>query len=798
VSISMKLFECRKIKSKFYLFVVVFSVVFIISCVGMPVKKRHVARGEENLQKLKYQEAVMDFRAALDLDPSFAEAHWGLARAYESLGRFSETIDELRQVVALAPNNLEAKAKLGNHFLLSNPPDFAEAQKIADEILLADSRFVEGHILRASLLAAQNKPENQVVEVLNHAISLDPNRIESYLSLARYYTRQEKAAAAEEVIQKAISINSGSPLGYIEYGRFLTFTNRPNEATEQFTRAIEVAPKNLEARESLAGFYLSERAFDKAERAYVELAASQDNSPETLTMLADFYSLVGREEDAVKVFEGILVQNPDFLGARYGLGKIYLERREFEKVEQQVGELLKINETDADAHLLRARMNLLNDRADEAVMSLEKILKREPGNQAALYYMAQARLALGQIDQARAFIGDLEKYHPRYLYSRLLKIEASFLAGEPEQAFHQSNALLLALRSEVPSSDISIQKLEELRIRALVARGNANLELRKFQLANEDFREVIRRSPGSSNAYASLARSMTASGDLSQALTLYERALALDPKNFDAITGLIIALKNQKDFIAAHNRIASAIENSKSNSGEIAALYFLNANVFVAEKNLTAAENELQAAIAADANYLPAYSAYAELMYKQNKIDEAISQYNKIIERKPSAPIYTLIGILEDARNNFVESEKNYRRALELTPEISIAANNLAWNIADRETGNLDEAMQFAHSAADRNPKVAGYLDTLGWVYFKKGLYAPAIEHLRKAVALDDRESSRLGRPSNPAYRLRLAMILATSGDRLNARREVESALINQAALSADEIRSARTLLESL
>ncbi len=56
--------------------------------------------------------------------------------------------------------------------------------------------------------------------------------------------------------------------------------------------------------------------------------------------------------------------------------------------------------------------------------------------------MTQARLALGQVDQAQAFIGDLEKYHPGFLKTKLLKIQASFANGESENALRQANELL--------------------------------------------------------------------------------------------------------------------------------------------------------------------------------------------------------------------------------------------------------------------------------------------------------------------------------------------------------------------
>ena len=64
----------------------------------------------------------------------------------------------------------------------------------------------------------------------------------------------------------------------------------------------------------------------------------------------------------------------------------------------------------------------------------------------------------------------------------------------------------------------------------------------------------------------------------------------------------------------------------------------------------------------------------------------AVEQYKKVVEKKPSASVYTLIGMLEEARSNSAEAEKNYRKALEITPNTPIAANNLAWLIADRQT----------------------------------------------------------------------------------------------------------------
>src|SRR5215471_3025953 len=68
-------------------------------------KSEYVKRGEAYLKDMKFQEAALEFRNAVQIDDNLAAAHWGLAQAYEGLQRFPEMIDELRKTVALDKNN---------------------------------------------------------------------------------------------------------------------------------------------------------------------------------------------------------------------------------------------------------------------------------------------------------------------------------------------------------------------------------------------------------------------------------------------------------------------------------------------------------------------------------------------------------------------------------------------------------------------------------------------------------------------------------------------------------------------
>ena len=788
--------ECQFFYSRLSFAVTVIIGLFLLASCGQSLRS-HLERGEEFLQQRKFEEAAMQFRAATQIDDLSSEAHWGLARALEAQGKFLETVEELRKVTDLAPENLEAKAKLGNYYLLFSPPQIRESEMILDEILKQNPNFIEGHILRASILSAKERPAAEIVPHLDKAISLDKKRTESYLAKSRFFMKIDEIEKAEQVIQEAIGVNAGRSLGYIEYGRFLTYADRSAEAEAKFLKGVEVEPKNIEARESLANYYLTERQLEKAEKAYHDLVAVQENSPESRMDLANFYAVVGRDADAVKIYQGILNDAPEYARARYQLAEIFLDKKEFAKVGAELEKLFEVNQQDAEALMLRARLRLAEDNPEAAVKDLEEVLKKQPSLQTALFYMTQSRLALGQTSQARAFISDLEKYHPGYRRTALLKIQAAFAADEPEIALQEANKLIASAERAYPTSAENAQQLEDLRVRGITSRGMANLQLGKMDEAEKDLQEVVRLTPASATAKINLARFYVAGRDLAKALELYEGALQTDEKNFDALSGMVSVLNRQGETGRAKTKIDEVFKKVGGDKKVVPALYYLKADTFVAENNPNAAEAELKKAIAVDENYLPAYSAYASILITRNQTDAALQQYQKVIEKKPSAAVYTLIGMLFDAKQNFGEAEKNYRKALEVNPGTPIAANNLAWLIADQNRGNLDEALKLAQDTVDSHKGIAGYYDTLGLVNYKKGFYAQAVESFKQAVRLDEQDARAANRAVTSAYRLRLGMALASAGDKDSARREIAMALQNggQEDLSPKDLQQAKNIL---
>ena len=126
------------------------------------------------------------------------------------------------------------------------------------------------------------------------------------------------------------------------------------------------------------------------------------------------------------------------------------------------------------------------------------------------------------------------------------------------------------------------------------------------------------------------------------------------------------------------------------------------------------------------------------------------------------------------------EAKPRYEKALELDSHAAVAANNLAQMYADGNE-NLDVALQLAQTAKAGLPKAPEVDDTLGWVYYKKGLSALAIASLKQCAAAD---------PQNPSYLYHLGLAYSQNGDKVLARQTLERALkIQPDFAGADEAR---------
>ncbi|HLL17035.1 MAG TPA: tetratricopeptide repeat protein [Pyrinomonadaceae bacterium] len=761
-------------------------------------KVEHVERGEAYLTEKKFQEASLEFRNAVQIDDKLAQAHWGLARAYEGMEQYLQAFEELHRTIALDDNNLDARVRLGNYYILAYQRERkdelrAEAERLYKDVLGKDPNHIEGHILMGTVLYAFGKREDAYA-ALTRAVELNPQRIESLMSLALYHRQVGEPSKAEEVYKRALSTNDRSSLAHLEYAKFFVSQNRPDMAEAEFRRAVEVDPQSRDARRTLASFYLVNKQFDRAEESFKALAELDGGRPEGRAVLADFYASVGRYDEAANLYRQIVSDSPDYARGRHRLAELMLQRGDQAGAMGQVEEALKKNPNDREGLILRARLRLNQDKPKEAIEDLEQVLKIERRDQAGLYFMAEATFRAGQMEQARIYAGDLEKFHPDYLPGKLMQVQINLAGGDAQGAQRLASDLLARLDKSAPDARNSPQLLNELRSKALTARATTYLQSQpqNTAAARADFAAARDLQPNAPSSHVNLAAVALAERKTDEAMQHYERALSIDPASFDALNGLINLYASQDRFDQAHARVDQAIA-ARPNT---ASLYFLKSVIYGKQRDAQQAEAALRRTLELDPGFVPALNALGALYVNTNRPEEAIAEFRRMSDKRPDDPTpYMLIGMVEDGRKNYDASTEAYKRALTINAENAFAANNLAWNYAEYGKGNLDEAVRLAQGVVQKFPEEPGYADTLGWVYYKKGLNAAAVEQLQKAV----RQTTARGADS-ATYRYHLGLALAAVGRKPEARQQLQQALNPSKGnkLSPENEQEARKALASL
>jgi Tfp pilus assembly protein PilF len=90
---------------------------------------------------------------------------------------------------------------------------------------------------------------------------------------------------------------------------------------------------------------------------------------------------------------------------------------------------------------------------------------------------------------------------------------------------------------------------------------------------------------------------------------------------------------------------------------------------------------------------------------------------------------------------------------------------------------NPDEALPFAQRAAEMAPDSPTVQDTLGWIYYRKGLYSMAVRYLKTAV---DRDAT-------PQRQFHLGMSYLKEGNQAAGQKIVRDALLKDPSLTKTE-----------
>ena len=221
--------------------------------------------------------AEVNFRAALQLDPEYAETRVNFGRFLTERGRFDEAIEQLRAALKLAPKMVRAMVAIG--VALKHKKDNMKAVAAFRQALKNDPNNVEAHSELGHLLVNESEPD-QALAHLEEAARLGADPTENRISKARALLELGQEAETLDTLAHAQKDAPNNPevlftlaLTHQRIGQF-------DDARAAFREAIALEPR---AGRFYRAFLASEKLgaddplFPQMEQAFYDETLARDS-----------------------------------------------------------------------------------------------------------------------------------------------------------------------------------------------------------------------------------------------------------------------------------------------------------------------------------------------------------------------------------------------------------------------------------------------------------------------------------------------------------------------------------------
>jgi putative PEP-CTERM system TPR-repeat lipoprotein len=731
-------------------------------CSGPEARKAKFLRlGDAYFAKKDFARASLEYRNALQVRPNDAEAYYGIALTALETGDPKLAAGMLRKAIQLSPSHTKARLKLAEMMAFSRDGKIIrEAQKRIQEIVAGFPDNPEAINLLAITewrLGQRGEAERHLQDILARA----PADVKAAITLASIRASQQDLAGAESVLRNAILQSQQPGAALIALGSLYLVNNRPEEAERQFALAVSRDPKDGEALLSLAKVQMLRGQKDRAEQSFRKLKDLPGRQYRLLHAVFLFQN--GRRDEALQELRTLTKANPKDREARTLLVSALLLLNRAGEAGNILNQVLARNGKDIEARLQRTGIRISEGNYADAQSDVELVLRYQPDMGEAHYLLAKVFAARGDRLAARQELDTAIKNNPRLLASRI-ELAKSLLSGR------SSRAALDVMNATPPDQAATLACVIQ-RNWALIGTGNypealagVRRGLQAVRIPELLLQDAVVKMAGSD--YAGARRSL-------------EEGLERAPEDARLLQTLAGSYAMQKSMGQAIEQLR---RHAERHPGSVVAQRLLG-DWLVRTGARDRARAAYLAAKKADPTDVASDLALARLDQSMGDSAAAHQRLTAIVSvPNPSPEVVFALGLLETNMGNRAAAMLRYRQVLQLDPRHPGALNNLAYLLADF-VNKPDEALKYAQMAMEADPDNPAVQDTIGWVYYQKGIYHTAVRYLEQAV--------KAGAPS-ACYHLGLAY--TKLGQAAAANKMLQAAL--KANPTGPEAANARQMLD--
>ena len=501
----------------------------------------------------------------------------------------------------------------------------------------------------------------------------------------------QKSLSKKEVKAQELAANAGR--FFIEGEKALVLGDL-EKAFRYLEKASEFSPEEPAISYKLAEVLLKKNQGGSALPYALKAAAGDPENLYYVLLVAEIYSSLKQPVQAAALFEKLTTGSTKNQQYNLELASIYLDANEFDKA------LLALDRAEAYYGVREAftfqkqRIYLRKDQLQKAVEEGEKLIASFPGNPNYVLSLVEILYNNAKLDQAIQLVGaEITKYpnQPE------LQLAAYTLYKEKRQISQANTFLFEAIASTdlAPASKAAAFQgvLQEMKT------AEREMLLDKLEL------QLLELHPEDAAVLEAIGNRRKAENKLAEALKLYKKSIAFQPKNEKLLEEVIV---NSFDAGGNYEEVARYTSIAIDEFPESAEFWFYEGVILSGQKKDSLAVQALETALRLNAEKNPqlAQVAYSTLGNSQYQLGDQAAAF------------------------------KNFEKALALNPTDEQVLNNYAYFLA-LANQELEKALDMAQRVVKKHPKNATYLDTLAWVLYQMKRYSEASVYLEEALEIE-------------------------------------------------------------
>lgn len=699
------------------------------------------------------EHAIEQFKELLKKEPENTTAMLELAEVYSwKPETYNDALAQCRHALKIDPKN--KRAQLVAARVLTWKGEYAKALTHYEAYLENDPENNKVRLEYANTLSMAGRYDDAVMQ-FNYLSKRRDLRDQSLLGLAQAYYHAKRYTDAAAVVDVILRRDPNNAFAWRLRGLIFAEQRRINEAVEAFKKAIEINPKDEEAKLFLARAYaMNEATYPEAVAAYREVLKSQPDNVEVRTELARIYSYANNHMMAIEQYQELLKQHPDNVKVRTELVRALLKAERYEEAVVESEKLLKVVPDDIDARLLMAEVLVDAGRYEEAIDMYDGILEDKPNYLLAMVGLGWAhhKFSLAQVKHGEKLQAQIETQmlgvvdRIRWLFTRMSEV------------LHFNKAITILNKAAKKHPDATEP---HLRLAEVYSQHKA------YKSSVENYEAALKRDPRSVDAYLGMSWVYSQMGDHQKSVDAIRRAAQIDPSNIEVLGGLGDAYAYQQDIVQAIEALEKAVVIKFADlelHRRLANLYAQNRKyypkairecTFILEQDPSDDDTRLLLArvLSWNEQYDESLEVYDQLLAKRpddqslylemmkvkvysSSSDEVVAELREVINQDPNDDNARLaLAQAYQVHNDFDLAEKEYRTVLKNDPKNSHAHLGLA--TIYREQEEFDRAVIEYREVLSTNPDSAEAYYGLGVIDRRNGRYERAVSMQKKVLELD-------------------------------------------------------------